>query len=144
MNKHSTIQCVNLRRICLGLKKINWLNRSKVNSNSVKEALTCFDYAVLIDESFIGAYLEKAKTYEQLDEYEDAIKNYMITLELDDPTAFAYARVGECYHELGKLDMAISFYKKAVHEEPLLDKGSILLTDAYYAQEDYQKVVTIL
>ena len=28
----------------------------------MKEALTSFDYAVLIDESFIGGYLEKAKT----------------------------------------------------------------------------------
>lgn len=117
------------------------LGRQYFVLNMFNEALTCFDYAVLIDESFIGAYLEKAKTYEQLGEYEDAIKNYMITLELDDPTAFAYVRVGECYQELGKLDLAINFYKKAVHEDPLLDKGWILLTEAYYKQEDYQKAL---
>ncbi|MFY0629187.1 MAG: tetratricopeptide repeat protein [Flavobacteriaceae bacterium] len=106
-----------------------------------KEALTCFDYAVLIDESFIGGYLEKAKTYEQLCEFENAIDNYMVTLELDDPTAYAYVRVGECYQQLNKLDTAISFYKKAVHEDPLLDKGWILLTEAYYSQKDYQKAL---
>ena len=106
-----------------------------------KEALTCFDYAVLIDESFIGAYLEKAKTYEQLGEFENAIENYMITLELDDPTAYAYVRIGECYQEIDQLDTAISFYKKAVHEDPLLDKSWILLTDAYYSQKDYQKAL---
>ncbi|MEQ6124727.1 tetratricopeptide repeat protein [Pseudotenacibaculum sp. MALMAid0570] len=106
-----------------------------------KEALTCFDYAVLIDESFIGAYLEKAKTYEQLGEYEDAIQNYMITLELDDPTAYAYVRVGECYQHLNELETAISYYKKAVHEDPLLDKGWILLTDAFYSRGDYQKAL---
>tara|TARA_R110000787_G_scaffold55942_5_gene128854 strand:- start:4925 stop:6301 length:1377 start_codon:yes stop_codon:yes gene_type:complete len=106
-----------------------------------KEALTCFDYAVLIDESFIGGYLEKAKTYEQLGEYEDAIKNYMLTLELDDPTAFAFVRIGECYQQIGNLDSAISYYKKAVHEDPLLDKGWILLTEAYYQQKDYQKAL---
>ncbi len=117
------------------------LGRQYFVLNRFKEALTCFDYAVLIDESFIGAYLEKAKTYEQLEEYENAIKNYMITLELDDPTAFAYVRVGECYQELGQQDIAISYYKKAVHEDPLLDKGWILLTNAYYAQEDYQKAL---
>jgi len=117
------------------------LGRQYFVLNMFKEALTCFDYAVLIDESFIGAYLEKAKTYEQLGEFENAIKNYMITLELDDPTAFAYVRVGECYHELGQQDTAIGYYKKAVHEDPLLDKGWILLTDAYYSQEDYQKAL---
>ncbi len=117
------------------------LGRQYYVLNRFKEALTCFDYAVLIDESFIGAYLEKAKSYEQLAEYENAIKNYMITLELDDPTAYAYVRVGECYHELGEKDTAISYYKKAVHEDPLLDKGWILLTDAYHAQGDYQKAL---
>ena len=106
-----------------------------------KEALTCFDYAVLIDESFIGGYLEKAKTYEKLGEYENAITNYMLTLELDDPTAFAYVRIGECYHKLDQLDSAISYYKKSVHEDPLSDKGWILLTEAYYQQEDYQKAL---
>jgi len=106
-----------------------------------KEALTCFDYAVLIDESFIGGYLEKAKTYEQLGEFEDAIKNYLLTLELDDPTAFAFVRIGECYQKIGQLDEAISYYKKSVHEDPLLDKGWILLTEAYYVQEDYQKAL---
>ena len=106
-----------------------------------KEALTCFDYAVLIDESFIGGYLEKAKTLEKLGEFEGAIKNYMLTLELDDPTAFAYLRVGECYQKLERLNTAIDFYKKSVHEDPFLDKGWILLTEAYYEQKDYQKAL---
>jgi tetratricopeptide (TPR) repeat protein len=45
-----------------------------------KKALTAFDYAVLIDESFIGGYLEKAKTLESLKQYQPAIDNYLITL----------------------------------------------------------------
>ena len=106
-----------------------------------KEALTCFDYAVLIDESFIGGYLEKAKTLEKLGKYEEAIENYTLTLELDDPTAFAYLRLGECYQKLNKLDSAIDFYKKSVHEDPFLDKGWMLLTEAYYKQKDYQKAL---
>ncbi|TMM31998.1 tetratricopeptide repeat protein [Polaribacter aestuariivivens] len=104
-----------------------------------KEALTSFDYAVLIDESFIGGYLEKAKTLEQLGNFEDAIDNYLITIELDDPTAYVYTRVGECYEKLGKFDAAISYYKKAVHEDPLLDKGWVLLANLYYEKENYQK-----
>ncbi len=104
-----------------------------------KEALTAFDYAVLIDETFIGAYLEKAKTLEQMKMYEEAIENYLVTLELDDPTAYAYVRIGECYHALKDLDTAIKYYKKAVHEDPLLDKGWVLLTEAYHEQNDYQK-----
>ncbi|KRP27206.1 tetratricopeptide repeat protein [Polaribacter sp.] len=104
-----------------------------------KEALTAFDYAILIDESFIGGYLEKAKTLEELKRYQEAIDHYLVTLELDDPTAFAFVRIGECYEKLKKFDAAISYYKKAVHEDPLLDRGWILLTNIYYFQENYQK-----
>ncbi len=104
-----------------------------------KEALVSFDYAVLIDENFIGGYLEKAKTLEALKKYKDAIDNYLITVELDDPTAFAYIRIGECFEKLKNTETAIKYYKKAVHEDPLLDKGWVLLTNAYYNQKDYQK-----
>ena len=48
-----------------------------------KEALRAFDFAVVIDESFVGGYLEKAKTLEELEEYEKAIRKL-----------FNYLRVG--------------------------------------------------
>jgi tetratricopeptide (TPR) repeat protein len=103
------------------------------------EALNAFDYAVLIDESFIGGYLEKAKTLEELKRYKEAIDNYLITLELDDATAFAFIRIGECHEKLENYEKAISFYKKAVHEDPLLDKGWMLLTNLYFQDGNYQK-----
>ncbi|MEE9406705.1 MAG: tetratricopeptide repeat protein [Polaribacter sp.] len=103
------------------------------------EALKAFDYAVLVDESFIGGYLEKAKTLEELERYKEAIDNYLITLELDDPTAFAFVRIGECYQKLDKYEAAISYYKKAVHEDPLLDRGWFLLTNLYYEVNNYEK-----
>lgn len=104
-----------------------------------KEALTSFDYAVLIDESFVGGYLEKAKTLEQLKSYKRAIENYFITIELEDPTAFVYVRIGACYEKLKNNDLALNYYKKAVHEDPLLDKGWLLLANLYYDKQDYQK-----
>lgn len=115
------------------------LGRQYFMLDMYKEALVSFDYAVLIDESFIGGYLEKAKTLEELGEYEKAIENYMITLELDDPTAFAFVRIGECYQRLDQFNEAISFYKKAVQEDPLLDRGWILLTNLYYDLKNYPK-----
>ena len=106
-----------------------------------EDALGAFDYAVLIDESFIGGYLEKAKTLEELARYHEAIDNYLITLELDDATAFAYIRIGECHEKLGNFEAAVSFYKKAVHEDPLLEKGWELLTNRYCHEKNYQKAV---
>ena len=123
--------------------EIAWhqLGRQYYVLDNFDEALRAFDYAVLIDESFIGGYLEKAKTLEELNRYEEAIENYLITLELDDPTAFAYIRIGECYEKLENVASAINYYKKAVHEDPLLDKGWMLITNAYYKDKNYQKAL---
>lgn len=103
------------------------------------EALQSFDFAVIIDDAFIGGYLEKAKTLEKLKRYQEAIDNYLITLELDDPTAYAYIRIGECYQKLENLSTAIHFYKKSVHEDPLLDRGWMALAEAYYKNKNYPK-----
>ncbi|MCG1037009.1 tetratricopeptide repeat protein [Polaribacter sargassicola] len=126
--------------------EIAWhqLGRQYYVLNKFDEALSSFDYAVIIDESFVGGYLEKAKTLEQLERYQEAIDNYLITLELDDATAFVYIRIGECYEKLEKYNNAISFYKKAVHEDPLLDKGWVLLTNLYYLQKKYEKAAYYL
>ena len=115
------------------------LGRQYFMLDMFQEALTAFDYAILIDESFIGGYLEKAKTLEELKLYKEAIDHYLITLDLDDPTAFALVRIGECYEKLHKYDAAISYYKKAVHEDPLLDKAWVLITNLYFTKENYQK-----
>ena len=106
-----------------------------------KEALTAFDYAVLIDENFIGGYLEKAKTLEELSRYEEATANYKVTLDLDDPTAFAFVRIGNCYQMLNDYDAALQFYKKAVNEDPLLDKAWIALTDIYFQLQNFEKAL---
>lgn len=105
------------------------------------EALAAFDFAIIADDRFIGAYLEKGKVLEKLGEYEEAIHNYQITLELDDPTSFAYLRIGKCYDKLGKKDLAVKFYYKTVHEDPLLDKGWRAITDYYIKQENFQKAL---
>ncbi len=106
-----------------------------------EKALTAFDFAIISDEYFIGAYLEKGKVLEKLERFNEAIENYRITLELDDPTSFAYLRIGKCFEKLGVGDLALKHYKKTVREDPLLDKGWIAITDFYIKQLNYQKAL---
>ncbi|KAA1247819.1 tetratricopeptide repeat protein [Aquimarina sp. RZ0] len=106
-----------------------------------EKALAAFDFAIISDEYFIGAYLEKGKVLEKLKRYNEAIENYRITLELDDPTSFALLRIGKCFERLGSDDLAIQHYSKTVHEDPLLDKGWIAITDFYMRKRNYQKAL---
>lgn len=106
-----------------------------------KKALAAFDFAIISDDSFIGAYLEKGKALERLKRYEDAIESYAITLGLDDPTSFALLRIGKCYERLGEGDLALQFFTKCVEEDSLLDKGWIAITDYYLKKQDYEKAL---
>jgi tetratricopeptide (TPR) repeat protein len=105
------------------------------------EALKAYDYAILIDDKFIGAYLEKAKTLESLQRYNEAIANYLITTELDDPTAFAFLQIGGCYESLNNYEKAVEFYLKSSEQDPYLDKPLIALSELFFSQENYQKAL---
>jgi len=105
------------------------------------QALSAFDFAIISDDTFLGAYMEKGKVLEKLKRYNEAIENYNITLSIDDPTSFALLRIGNCYEKLGNKDLAVQFYYKTVHEDPLLDKGWIAITKFYNKRQNYQKAL---
>ena len=123
--------------------EVGWhqLGKQYATMKDYKKALTAFDFAVISDDTFVGAYLERGKVLEKLKRYEDAIENYSITLKLDDPTSFALLRIGNCYEKLRKDDLAVQYYYKTVHEDPLLDKGWIAITKYYNRKRNYQKAL---
>ncbi|CAM4160901.1 tetratricopeptide repeat protein [Flavobacterium antarcticum] len=126
--------------------EIAWHQAGRLNYGLKKyeEALRAFDYATLIDDEFLGAFMEKAKTLEKLKRFEEAIVAYNRTIELDDPTSYAFLRIGKCHERLGNKKEAIEFYNKTVHEDPLLDKGWIAITDFYLRQKNFQKALYFL
>jgi len=106
-----------------------------------KKALSAFDFAIISDDRFVGAYLEKGKVLEKLGRYNEALENYQITLELEDPTSFALLRMGKCYDKLGSDELAIKHFERCVHEDPLLDNGWIAITDFYKKRLNFQKAL---
>ncbi|MDC0637234.1 MAG: tetratricopeptide repeat protein [Flavobacteriaceae bacterium] len=106
-----------------------------------QKALAAFDFAIISDDRFIGAYLEKGKVLERLKDYGQAIESYMVTLTLDDPTSFALLRIGKCYEKLGQSDLALQFFNKCVEEDALLDKAWIAITDFYVKKKDFDKAL---
>ena len=128
LNPYSEIAWHQIGRLSYGLK-------------NYKEAIRAFDYATLIDDEFMGAFMEKAKAHERLKQYEEAIENYNKTIELDDATSYALLRIGKCYEKLGNKPFALKYYNKTVHEDPLLDKGWIAITDFYVREKNFTKAL---
>lgn len=106
-----------------------------------KKAIASFDFAIISDDTFVGAYIEKAKVLEKLSRYQEAIELYTITLSLEDPTSYALLRIGKCYEKLGERKIAFEFYEKTVAEDPLLDKGWFTITDFYISGKEYEKAL---
>ncbi|WP_299336853.1 tetratricopeptide repeat protein [uncultured Psychroserpens sp.] len=117
------------------------LGRQYFTTKAYDKALAAFDFAIISDDSFVGAYLEKGKVLEKKKQYTEAIENYKITLALDEPTSFALLRIGFCYEKLGNEDLAVQYFYKTVHEDPLLDKGWIAITKFYNKKQNYQKAL---
>lgn len=117
------------------------LGKQYISKSMLKEALSCFDFAIISDDTFIGAYFEKGKVLEKLGKYNEAIENYETTIKMEDPTSHAYLRIGKCHEKLDNDDMAKYYYYHTVHEDPLLDKGWLAITDFYYRKENYEKAL---
>ncbi|NRR91875.1 hypothetical protein HSX10_09900 [Winogradskyella undariae] len=117
------------------------LGRQYFTIKEYAKANSAFDFAIISDDTFVGAYIEKGKVLEKLKKYEEAIENYKITLALDDPTSFALLRIGHCYAKLKHEEFAIQFFKKTISEDVLLDKGWIAITKFYMKQLNYQKAL---
>lgn len=117
------------------------LGKQYFHLKKYKKALAAFDFAIISDDSFIGAYIERGKVLEKLKRFNEAIENYNITLKLDDPTSFALLRIGHCFEKLRKYDLAIQYFERTVHEDPLLDKGWIAITKFYKKKGNYQKAL---
>lgn len=123
--------------------EIAWHQQGRLSYviKNYENALRCFDYATLIDDQFIGAFMEKGKALEKLKKYEEAILAFQQTIELEDPTSYALLRIGKCFERLGNKAEALKFYNKTVHEDPLLDKGWIAITDFYVRLKNFQKAL---
>jgi tetratricopeptide (TPR) repeat protein len=105
------------------------------------KAISAFDFAIISDDTFVGAYLEKGKVLEKLKLYEEAIENYLISMQLDDPTSFVYLRIGNCYEKLNNDELAIQHYKKTITEDPVLDKGWVAITEFYTKKNNFYKAL---
>jgi tetratricopeptide (TPR) repeat protein len=117
------------------------LGKQYMAKKMLNEALASFDFAIISDDTFIGAYFEKGKVLEKLRRYNEAIENYEATITIEDPTSHAYLRIGKCHEKLHNDDLAKHFFYHTVHEDPLLDKGWLAITDFYYRKKDYKKAL---
>jgi len=115
------------------------LGKQYLVEKELQKALTAFDFAIISDDTFIGAYLEKAKVLERLNRHEEAIEQYSISMAIEGATAYTLLKIGYCYEQIKKDDQALKFYMKSVEEDPAFDKGWMGISIFYFSKKDFFK-----
>lgn len=126
--------------------EIAWhqLGRIYYQMKDYENAHRAFDFSCTIDDEFLGAYMEKAKSLEKLKRFEEAIAAYKITCELDDPSPFAYLRIGKCHEKLGNKSKAINYYAKSAHQDPMMEKAWIAMINLHIKDKNYAKAMSFV
>lgn len=117
------------------------LGKMYFSKKMYEEALAAYEFAIISDDTFTGAYYEKGRVLEKLGRYSEAIENYETTITIEDPTSHAYLRIGRCFEKLMDYKQAKAYYFRTVHEDPLLDKGWLAITDYYFRRKKFKKAL---
>jgi len=118
-----------------------WLELGKLylKINKKTKALIAFDYAILCDDKFSAAYVEKAKLLQKNKNFLIAIENYQFSLTLEPPSAFIYLRIGECFKKLNKHQLELKYYKFSIKEDPNYEESWLALIE-YYLNKNKLKI----
>ena len=124
--------------------EVAWHQLGKIycNLKKYKEAISAFEFAIISDDKFTGAYIEIGKILERTGKLNMAIENYHIALQINDPSAFVFYRIAVCYKNLASDDLSIQYYKKAINNDPTFEKGWIAIIDFYYRNHDFNNALT--
>jgi len=115
------------------------LGKIYIKINKPEEALSAFEFAIISDDCFTGAYVEKGKLLEQMGRINEAIDNYEFSQNFSDPSAFVNHRIGLCHLKLGNDKLAIRYFEESIKLEPNHEKSWTALIDFLIDRKDYIK-----
>jgi len=99
------------------VETMNSLGVSLANLKRYDEALRQFERAKKKDPKFITAYVNMGTTYEFMEEYKNALRQYNEALTKTGSKgdiALVYIRIGDLYVKTRQMDIANSYYRKAI------------------------------
>ncbi len=95
--------------------------------------------ATVINLEIIHFY--RGNTYSALGEYQKAIADYDMAIQIDPQLSEAYNNRGNTYSDLGEYQKAIADYDMAIQLNPQLGEAYYNRGNTYYALGEYQKAI---
>jgi tetratricopeptide (TPR) repeat protein len=125
--------------------EVGWslLGKKYLEQKEYQKALEALDFAIAIDDSFLGAYYDKAYAYNKLQQYDKALEYYKLTLDIADPTAFTFYHMARIYEKIQNYDEAVANYLYAINEDPGHYKSWIKLVQIKIFLKDYDGALEV-
>lgn len=119
------------------------LAKKYIDKGQFENALEAIDFAIAIDDKFIGAYYDKAYIYSKLRRYKEALTFYKLTLDIADPTAFTYYHIARIYQRMNDVNNAVEYLLKAINEDPGHFKSWIKLVELKINNNEWEAALDI-
>lgn len=144
-----TVSQQEIKSVMNTLSATDWYNKGF----ETKEPALQVEYytkAIELDPQDFYSYGNRGLAYDDLGQYEKAIKDYNKVIELDPLNALAYNNRGLVYKNLGQYEKAIEDYNKAIAMAPqevdaYVNRGAVYRKQGQYeaALEDYDKAIQL-
>ena len=86
------------------------LGNAQQRTGEFDKAISSYEFALVIDEEFSPALLQKAAALTMMEDYLQALECYRESILMDAPQANTYTLMGECMERMGKLSEASDYY----------------------------------
>lgn len=88
-----------------------------------EKAIWAYEFCIVINENFSPAYFNIGNACLSLDKYKESIEHFEKCMEIDGEDGLALCYIGECYEQLGNLEMAKHYYHRAIEFIPELSEA---------------------
>ncbi|HEX8147681.1 MAG TPA: tetratricopeptide repeat protein [Pyrinomonadaceae bacterium] len=98
----------------------SWFNKgtSFYQLGMAEEAVACYDRALQLDPTAIGAWANRGAALASLGRWEEALASHERALELDPLSAATWVNRGQTLKELGRGDESLACYERALELDP--------------------------
>ncbi|MBR5785017.1 MAG: tetratricopeptide repeat protein [Bacteroidales bacterium] len=117
-----------------------YLGITYLNISLYEKCVSAMDYALAIDEKFVGAYIVKSDCYRFREDYKEAVSiltDALLRINNNLDKELVYYNLGTNYLKMSNFDMSVIYLKKAVDINPYRFDSWLQLSISYAALEDF-------
>ena len=129
------------------IPKENSINKLYEEANELKTKLDYsgaaqkYEDILKIDKTYVKAYLELGRIYDEIYKYDEAIEIYERAIINGIKSALIYHRLGQALFSAGKTEEAIQSFEEAIGIDPNLFMPYEGLGKVYSSQEEFKKAI---